>query len=182
MSERRHPNVHNVDEAKGMERMTGARFGFQVRQLSEAAGARSLGASWYEVPPGRACFPYHFHCVNEEAVFILEGTGTARIGGERVAIRAGDWLSFPIGPDTAHQIINTGTTPLRLLAFSTKVNGDVLGYPDSKKLAGVGWKPGSKWGDQPWIRIMVAGGHENADYFLDENADEPPAPATDRMV
>jgi uncharacterized cupin superfamily protein len=168
--DRRHRHVINVDEADGAEKLTGSRFGFRFRGLAEPAGGRGIGASWYEVPPGRAAFPFHFHCLNEEAMFVLEGQGTLRIGQDRIAIRAGDWISFPVGPDTAHQVINTGTAPLRLLALSTKINGDVVGYPDSKKLAATASPPGAGRGDKPWIRVLVQEG-TSVDYFYGEKLD-----------
>jgi uncharacterized cupin superfamily protein len=163
-TQQRHKHVVNLDEAKGMENLTGTRFGFATKALSEPAGGRSIGGSWWEVPPGRSAFPYHFHCVNEEAMFVLEGEGALRIGPDTVPIRAGDWVSFPIGPETAHQVTNTGSTPLRFIGLSTKVNGDVVGYPDSKKIGVRGVAPGSRFGDPPWVRIIVREG-TGVDYF-----------------
>ncbi len=170
-TKRRHKHVIHVSEAQGDERMTGSRFGFKYRALAAGAGAAALGGSWYEVPPGRAAYPFHYHCVNEEAMFVLEGEGTIRIGADRVPVRAGDWVSFPIGPDTAHQVINTGAAPLRFLALSTRVNADVVGYPDSKKLAATAAAPGARYEDPRWIRMIVPEG-TNVDYFHGEQIDK----------
>jgi uncharacterized cupin superfamily protein len=168
--QRRHSQVINVDESEQNERLTGSRFGFRRRGLADHAGGKGIGGSWFEIPPGRTAFPYHFHCVNEEAMFVLEGEGTLRIGSETVAIRAGDWVSFPIGPEGAHQVTNSGQGPLRLLALSTKVNGDVVGYPDSKKIGALGSMPGTKFGETPWLRVLVREG-SNVDYFDGEKID-----------
>ena len=167
-TQRRHKHVINVEEATGTERLSGNRFGFRNRYLGEQAGARQLGASWYEIPPGRAAFPYHFHCTNEEAMFVLEGTGKVRIGPDTVAVRAGDWVSFPIGPETAHQVINDGAGPLRFLALSTKINADVVAYPDSKKIGALGSAPGTKFGEKPWVRL-IAKESAMVDYFEGED-------------
>jgi uncharacterized cupin superfamily protein len=169
-TQQRHPQVINVDESRETERLTGARFGFRNRPLADRAGGRSIGCTWYEIPPGRTAFPYHFHRINEEAMFVLEGNGTVRIGAQTVPIRAGDWVSFPIGPDNAHQVINDGDAPLRLLALSTKVNGDVVGYPDSKKIGAVGAPPGTKLGDPVWMRVIVREG-TSVEYFDGEQTD-----------
>jgi uncharacterized cupin superfamily protein len=40
----------------------------------------------------------------------------------------------PGGQDVAHQIINTGKTPMRYLALSTLVDVDTCEYPDSQKI------------------------------------------------
>lgn len=52
--------------------------GMRIRrkQLGEAAGGEALGCSLYELPPGENAWPYHYHTANEEAIFVLSGTGT----------------------------------------------------------------------------------------------------------
>src|SRR6185503_12001505 len=91
-----------------------------------------------EVEPGRAAFPHHFHCVNEESIYVLEGEGALRIGKDTVAVKAGDYVTFPTGPDFAHQLKNTGTQNIRYLRFSTLSSAEVVGYPDSKKIGAAG--------------------------------------------
>ena len=49
-------------------------------------------------------------------------------------IKKGDVLGAPSGgPETAHQIINTGSTPLIYLGLSTKAKTEICEYPDSGK-------------------------------------------------
>lgn len=131
---RRHPNVVNVAEVEGQDRSAGTRFGATRKNLGAASGGRALGCTWHEVAPGRAAYPRHFHTANEEAVYVLEGTGSLRIGEDTVAIGPGDFIGLPVGPEHAHQITNTGATPLRYLAFSTMHDVEIVGYPDSKKI------------------------------------------------
>ena len=152
---RRHPNIINVREAKELAMSKGSRFAFSGRILGEATGASGIGASHYEVPPGRTAFPSHYHCANEESMYVLEGEGSLRIGEATIAVGAGDYVTFPVGPAHAHQITNTGTGPLRYLALSTKHNVDVVGYPDSKKFSAGASAPGSKFGDPGWVRMRV---------------------------
>jgi uncharacterized cupin superfamily protein len=65
---------------------------------------------------------------------ILEGSGELRYGARRHPLRAGDIIACPIGgPESAHQIINTGTTELRYLGISTRSPAEVCEYPDSGK-------------------------------------------------
>ena len=66
--------------------------------------------------------------------YVISGTGEYRFGGERHAIKAGDTLGAPAGgPETAHQIINTGTAPLVYLGISTMAKTEIVEYPDSGK-------------------------------------------------
>lgn len=131
---RRHPNVVNVSEVEGQERGMGTRFGAVRKNLGAASGGRALGCTWHEVPPGRAAYPRHFHTANEEAVYVLEGTGSLRIGEDTVAVGPGDFIGMPVGPAHVHQLVNDGSAPLRYLAFSTMHDVEIVGYPDSKKI------------------------------------------------
>lgn len=156
MSTRRHPNVVGLSEIEPRSRTTGSRFGGVMKQLGLPTGAQGIGCTWYEVPPGRAVFPRHFHCANEESAFILEGEGTLRIGDETVPIRAGDYMTYPVGPKHAHQIVNTSQAPLRYLCFSTMGRAEVVGYPDSKKLGAMA-APSQEAAmkGEGWVRIIV---------------------------
>ncbi|MCM2473897.1 cupin domain-containing protein [Rhizobium sp. CG5] len=103
--------------------------------LGPMLGLKGLGLSYSEVPPGKSSCPFHNHHVEDEVFVILSGRGTYRLGAERLDCKAGDVLGAPAGgPDTAHQIINTGDEPLIYLAVSTKAKTEVVEYPDSGKV------------------------------------------------
>lgn len=105
-----------------------ARMGF----VSGALGAQKLGYNITAIPPGKRAFPFHNHQMNEEMFFILAGSGEIRIGADTHPVRAGDIIACPPGgPETAHQIINSGTEELRFLAVSTKLSPEVAEYPDT---------------------------------------------------
>jgi uncharacterized cupin superfamily protein len=158
-TERRHPNVINQDEVSARTTEKG-QHKYTTRTFGPLAGNERLGCTLTEVPAGSISYPFHYHCGNEEALYILSGRGTCRIGDARVAIRAGDWVAFPLGPAYAHQIINDGDAPLVYLALSTKSTCDVVGYPDSKKAAMAG---GTSF-QNPWIRQIARVG-ESLDYW-----------------
>ena len=106
-----------------------------------AAGSRArrheeLGCNVTEVAPGKSAFPFHSHRSNEELFFVIEGQGQLRFGAETFPVRAGDVVSCaPGGPEVAHQFVNTGASPLKVLAISTMLQPDVCHYPDSNKFA-----------------------------------------------
>src|SRR5256885_14678320 len=101
---RRPPNVVNLSEVEPETRLKGSKFGATVKWLTPQTSARGVGCGWHEVEPGRAAYPTHFHCANEEAIFILEGEGTLRIGADTVPLKPNDFVSFPVGPDHAHKL------------------------------------------------------------------------------
>jgi uncharacterized cupin superfamily protein len=122
-----------------------AKFGGRMASVGRTIGARKLGYNITAIAPGKRAFPFHSHRVNEEMFFILEGEGEVRIGSETHRVRRGDFIACGVGgPETAHQLVNTGTTELKYLAVSTMEHPEVCQYPDSGKMAvydGVG--PGS---------------------------------------
>ena len=48
------------------------------QRLGKASGGAQLGCSVVELPPGKRSWPYHYHLGNEEAVYVLDGSGTVR--------------------------------------------------------------------------------------------------------
>ncbi|WP_101297317.1 cupin domain-containing protein [Halegenticoccus soli] len=106
---------------------------FRRKQLSEAAGAEGLGCSLYELPPGSKSWPYHYHTANEEAMYVLAGTGTLRLDGDVYALNEGDYVAFPSDESGGHRVINDSDAPLRYLTVSTMNQPDVTVYPDSDK-------------------------------------------------
>lgn len=145
MADRR-SNVVGEGDLRWSEQQHGERFGHRRKRLAGAAGGRKVGCSLYEVEPGRAALPRHYHLANEEAIYVLEGSGTLRLGreGEEVEVSRGDYVALPTGADGAHQLVNTGDSVLRYLCLSTVVEPDVLVYPDSGK---VGVYAGESAGD-----------------------------------
>lgn len=129
-----HPNVVNTRDVEWEPETSGERFGHRRKRLGAAAGREKLGCSLYEVPPGRRAFPYHYHLANEEAIYVLGGKGTLRIGDEELALSSGDYVALPGGEERAHQVINDSDGPLRYLCLSTMIEPDVSVYPDSGKV------------------------------------------------
>ena len=144
---------------------------FRRKRLADAAGGEALGASLYELPPGGKSWPYHYHTGNEEAIYVLAGEGTLRVGSEddddRCPLEAGDYVALPAGPESAHRVENDGDEPLQFLVMSTMNDPDVTVYPDSGKF-GVyaGSPPGGATEDR-----VVAGYYrrdDDVDYWLGE--------------
>src|SRR5215218_1148258 len=82
--------------------------GFRWRRagLGRQLGGERLGASLFEMPPGEALFPLHYHLGNEEMLIVLEGTPSLRtLDGER-RLERGEVVAFPRGEAGAHQVVN----------------------------------------------------------------------------
>lgn len=108
-------------------------FRWRRARLAGQAGARDLGASLYEVPPGGSTFPLHFHHANEEMAIVLVGRPTLRtLDGER-ELSPGEAVAFPPGREGAHRFDNRTDEPLRVVILSTMRAPEIVDYPESRK-------------------------------------------------
>jgi uncharacterized cupin superfamily protein len=116
-------------------------------RLGRQAGAARLGASLWEVGPGQAAYPFHFHLTEEELIVVIEGRLSLRTAQGWQQLARGDVVSFAPGADGAHQLVNSGEAPARLLAISTSGEPDVVVYPDSGKVGAFERRPdgGGLW-------------------------------------
>ncbi len=124
----------NTDSLEWTDHTRKDRLLFRRQALGQATGGKQLGASRYDVPPGQRLFTYHYHCANEEAMYVLEGTGVVRLPDGEYPIGQGDFLSFLRGPVGAHLVTAGPEAPLRLLVVSTMIDPEINGYPDSDKV------------------------------------------------
>jgi uncharacterized cupin superfamily protein len=136
---------------------------YQASDISfgKLLGLSGLGISYNEVPPGKSSCPFHNHHVEDELFVVLEGEGTYRFGEQRLSFKAGDVLGAPAGgPETAHQILNTGTVTLKYLGVANNAKTDVCEYPDSGKFQVSSWRPGGER-----LRHNGREGQNNLDYW-----------------
>lgn len=125
----------NLDEVAFTDIEENGYYTSRRAQFSAGIGAKKLGYNLTVLPPGKAQCPFHSHRAEEEMFLILEGEGELRFGAERHKIRKHDVIACPTGDrQTAHQIINTGSTPMRYLALSNLAEIEVCEYPDSDKI------------------------------------------------
>jgi uncharacterized cupin superfamily protein len=148
------------------------RPGFEARRakLGEQAGAERLGASLYELAPGSAAFPLHYHLGNEELLVVVSGTPALRTPRGERELGQGEVVAFRIGEEGAHQVVNRGAEPARILIVSEMNSPDLVVRPESGKLSAFGRPPGS----------AAEGMH--AVFFRSDSVDfwegeEPPEPA-----
>jgi uncharacterized cupin superfamily protein len=99
-------------------------------RLGAAAGSRRLYVNIDHVKPGAKSVKYHSHSKQEEFFLILQGSGTLRLGGKKLAVKTGDFFAKPAGQGIAHQFINTGSEVLKILDCGTEETEDVVAYPD----------------------------------------------------
>jgi uncharacterized cupin superfamily protein len=149
------------------------REGFRYRRarLGRQAGSEHLGASLYEVPPGQATWPYHWHTGNEEMLIVLEGDVSLRTPGGWRSLPRGEVIALPRGPGGAHQVLNAGEGAARILVVSEMNAPELAAYPDSGKIAAFDRPPGAPGGEDE-IALFVRRA-DAVDYW---DGEVPPGP------
>jgi uncharacterized cupin superfamily protein len=126
--------VINIADVPLRDNAHGEKFAAKIGSFGRTIGSTGIGCMLHVVPPGKRAFPFHNHHGMHELFVILEGQGQYRFGKETYPVKAGDVLAAPAGgPDTAHQLVNTGSDELKYLGISTSVPTEVVEYPDSGK-------------------------------------------------
>lgn len=152
--------VINIDDLDRYQEHDNGPYKERYCGISEIIGAVKLGYSVTVLPPGKKACPFHNHRVAEEMFLILEGTGTLRFGEQSYPLKALDVIACPPGgKDVAHQIINTGETPLKYFCLGTNENADICEYPDSNKIMCVSGRMGER------DLSFIAHADQTADYF-----------------
>jgi uncharacterized cupin superfamily protein len=110
-------NVYEPDWDAGRDEPP---FRWRRARLGRQAGARDLGASLFELPPGAASFPLHAHYNNEEMIVVLAGSPSLiSADGEVRGLVPGELVACPAGREGAHRLDNHTDEPVRVLVVST---------------------------------------------------------------
>ena len=141
------------------------------KQLGAAVDGEQLGCSLYELPAESRAWPYHYHTANEEALFVLSGTGTLRTAGEELALSTGDYVQFPADESGGHRVINDSPGTLRYLVVSTMIEPDITVYPDSEKFGVYVGGPPGEGGDRTLEGYYRQ--DSRVDYWTEETGSKP---------
>jgi uncharacterized cupin superfamily protein len=142
--------------------------GFRSRRsrIGYELGTELIGCSLWELPPGEAAYPYHFHYSDEELVIILSGRPSLRTPEGHREMEEGEAIRFQLGEEGAHQIFNPTDRPATFLAISGHGRPDIVIYPDADKI-GVGERLPKGGGLRAFFRR-----EDSVDYF---DREQPPS-------
>ena len=134
----------NLFEPEFEESIDRPGFRWQRALLGRQAGAERLGASLFELAPGCAAFPMHYHLGNEEMLVVIAGRPSLRTPDGERELETGEVVSFPRGEAGAHQIVNRGEEEVRILLISEMNAPEVVVRPESGQLSALGRPPGDR--------------------------------------
>ena len=103
-------------------------------RIARQLGTEQIGMSLFEVQPGQAAYPYHWHVAQEEVLIVLEGRPSLRTPDGWREMETGEVLPCLTGERGGHQLVNRTDERVRFLAISTIPIPDVCVYPDSGKV------------------------------------------------
>src|SRR5690349_7381561 len=130
------PKPISIEDVPWTEWSDVPRFGVRYKHLTLAARGENyhVGVAIEELAPGRQSAPSHYHIHEEEHVYVLEGTVTARIGNELHEMKAGDYVCFPAGQKAGHCLLNNSSATCRYVIVGENNPNEVAVYTDTNKV------------------------------------------------
>ncbi len=102
--------------------------GFQ--RLTDHFGVAQFGVNLVTLEPGAQSGLRHWHSLEDEFLFVLEGEIVLTRDARQHLLGPGMCIGFRAGDTDAHLVANPGPRPARYLMIGGRVAGDVSFYPD----------------------------------------------------
>ena len=126
--------ITSINQLPGTHRQDHAPYEY-FKHIVMGGGGNGCAVAFYEIPPQKASYPYHYHTNVTEVFYIIRGCGTLKTPDGEKAIKAGDVIVCPPYEKGAHKITNTSETDtLVYLDVDTASSTDIAFYPDSGKV------------------------------------------------
>jgi uncharacterized cupin superfamily protein len=100
------------------------------RRLGAACGLTHVGVNLVTLGPGGQSALRHWHTLEEEFVYVLEGEVVLVTNASEQTLSAGMCAGYPARSRDGHHFINRSSRPARYLEIGTNVPGDTAFYPD----------------------------------------------------
>lgn len=108
-----------------------AKIGTRVKQpLGDLFGLRNFGVNLTRLPPGAASALRHAHALQDEFVYILQGTPTLVTDAGETPLSPGMCAGFPAGTGDAHHLVNRSGEEVVYLEIGDRTPGESVDYPD----------------------------------------------------
>jgi uncharacterized cupin superfamily protein len=100
------------------------------RRLGDALGLTGFGVNLVTLAPGGQSALRHWHTLEDEFVYVLEGELVLVTNAGEQTLRMGMCAGYPAGTRDAHHLVNRSDRPARYLEVGSRIPGDNAFYPD----------------------------------------------------
>lgn len=100
------------------------------RPLGDLFGLKNFGVNLTRLAPGAISALRHAHSVQDEFVYILEGTPVLVTDAGETPLAPGMCAGFRSGSGDAHHLVNRGSSDTVYLEIGDRNPGDAATYPD----------------------------------------------------
>ncbi|HTW89815.1 MAG TPA: cupin domain-containing protein [Candidatus Binataceae bacterium] len=100
------------------------------RVLGETLGLKNFGVNLSRLDPGAYSSARHWHSLEDEFVYVLEGEVTLITDEGEQTLTAGMAAGFPAGKPNGHHLVNRGSRIATYLEIGDRRPGDEVTYPD----------------------------------------------------
>ena len=102
----------------------------EKRALGDAFGLADYGANLVTLPPGSWSSQRHWHSVEDELIYVLEGEPVLVTDAGRTPLKPGMCAGFPAGSGDGHHLRNETDAPVTYLEVGSRRRDDAVDYPD----------------------------------------------------
>ena len=100
------------------------------KRLGEAAGLTQFGVNLTRLPPGAWSSQRHWHALEDEFIYVLEGEVVVVTDAGAETFRAGDCAGFKAGVKDGHHLQNRSTKDAIVMVIGSRVDEDSGEYSD----------------------------------------------------
>jgi uncharacterized cupin superfamily protein len=104
--------------------------GRHYRRLGDEGGLTRFGVNLVRLEPGAASSQRHWHTLEDEFLYVLEGTPTLVTDEGETLLRPGLGAAFPAGEANGHHLLNRTDAPVLFLVVGNRAPEDAAHYPD----------------------------------------------------
>ena len=112
-----------------------ARMGDRARRaLGDVFGLTQFGVNRTRLAPGAHSALRHAHALEDEFVYILEGSPVLITNAGETLLRPGMCAGFPAGSGDAHALVNRSDAEVVYLELGSRMDDEAVDYPDDGML------------------------------------------------
>jgi uncharacterized cupin superfamily protein len=100
------------------------------QRLGDAVGLDQFGVNLTRLKPGAQSAQRHWHVVEDELVFVVEGTLVLCEDDGETVLAAGDAAGFKAGVANGHCLVNRSAADAVYLEIGTRSRREEVDYPD----------------------------------------------------